>query len=235
MPGGHHICSVRTSLDYNSCRIEALLEGYANDEPAVASSRIYPATHPPPPSIMDEVRSKIAQYIAGEVKLDELIDSHRISVPVQKRFMFEDTWVTMNRKIAEAVISTTDNSNASDRKWKPTAIQERRRNAVTVTDPKSRLMTNGKQWPRMEDWVVSADCKIRYAPLLQPLRQLGQEEWALPELAASTEATVEAPAPLVQDRHSPVSNSAVSDKTYQTYGNLTPASYNATAYTDSTS
>lgn len=189
---------------------------------------------------MDEVRSKIAQYIAGEVKLDQLIDSNRISLPVQKRFMFDDTWVTMNRKIGEAVISSTGNSGVTEhsKKWKPTAIQERRRNAVTVTDPESRLMTNGKHWPRMEDWVVSADNKIRYAPLLQPLRQLGQDEWTLEELAAPTKVTVEAlaaSAPSLQNHHSPVSNSNVSDRTYQMYGNLTPASYNVTTYMDSTS
>lgn len=190
---------------------------------------------------MDEVRSKIAQYIAGEVKLDELIDSHRISAPFQKRFIFDDTWVTMNRKIGEAVIGSSDNSGASDtaKKWKPSAIQERRRNAVTVTDLENRLMTNGKQWPKMEDWVVSADNKIRYAPMLQPLRQLAKDEWVLEELAAPDEAAAEAPvasAPPLKDHHSPISNSSVSDRTYQTYENSTPASYNATNYImDSTS
>lgn len=184
------------------------------------------------------MRSKIAQYIAGEVKLEELIDRHRISVPVQKRFMFDDTWITMNREIGEAVISSAGGGGAggslepppaAPKRWRPSAIQERRRNAVAVTDARLRLMTNGGRWPDEEDWVVSADRKIRYGPMLRPLRPLGRDEWPGPEAAQ------EPSAPPLPEQPAPVSGSHVSDRTYRTYGHLTPASYDAGAYMDSTS
>lgn len=130
---------------------------------------------------MDEIRSKVARYIAGEIQVGEMVDNSRLSVPTQKRFKFEDTWITMNRMIGEAV--TRMNSLSEKRTPQlhsqppPITVKSKRRNAVAVVDPQTRLMTNGCKWPSREDWVIGSDNKIRYASRLQPLRRLESAEW----------------------------------------------------------
>lgn len=148
---------------------------------------------------MEEIRSKIARYIAGEIKLDQMIDHSRLSVPVQKRFKFEDTWITMNRKIGEAVtgigigIGTGMDSSSQHehgkRSQQPQTARLKRRKAVAIVDPQTRLMTNGRTWPCRDDWVIGSDNKIRYAARLQPLRRLDSAEWNA-DIASETAAVL---------------------------------------------
>lgn len=191
---------------------------------------------------MDEVRSKIAQYIAGEVKLDELIDNNRLSLPLQKKFKFDDTWITMNRKIGEAVIDANVNSVTSmnrimKKPWKPSEIQQKRRNAVTVQDTDKRQMTNGCIWPLMEDWIVTADNKIRYAPMLQPLRKIENIEWSTGIIMTSSAGAVNSseqfPVITSPQKLSATNFSTVSNNSYHTF-HMTPGSYD-NSYADSSS
>lgn len=135
------------------------------------------------------VQSKIAQYIAGEVKLNDLMNHNRLSVPVQKRFRFEDTWITMNRTIGEAVLQSKPSELISvgqaavsrrtswDKSKKATEIQQKRRNAIAVINQATREMTNGHSWPKMEDWLICPDHKIRYSQFIVPFRKPNESEW----------------------------------------------------------
>lgn len=90
--------------------------------------------------------------------------------------MFEDTWITLNRKVGEALILS--NQKRTDKPLtKPSRVVRNRRNAVTVIDLENRLMTNGRTWPRRDDWMIGVDKKIRYAPAIHTLRKINSMEW----------------------------------------------------------
>lgn len=139
---------------------------------------------------MNDVRSMIAQYIAGEMKVDESALKNR-RLPLQKKFKFEDTWITLNRKLGEALIIGSALKKKKNKSTKPSQLVCKRRNAVAVVDLSNRLMTNGLTWPSRNDWVIGVDRKIRYGPAIQPLRRISSPEWICKENCVKKKTALE--------------------------------------------
>ena len=93
---------------------------------------------------------------------------------LRKKFKFGDTWITLNRAVGEALLLDSSEKRLArcDEQVKPSS--RNRRNAVTVVDTSTRLMTNGQKWPTRDDWLIGPDNTIHYAPGLKKLRT---SEW----------------------------------------------------------
>lgn len=129
----------------------------------------------------------------------------------------------MNTKIGEAVmrhtadelISVHQLSGGARSSWdqfnkfkRSTEIQQKRRNAIAVINEATREMTNGRSWPRINDWIICPDEKIRYAPLIVPFRKPDESEW----LQKSVGSTIEKSAKTVVEQKKTSVSSEKSDK-----------------------
>lgn len=139
--------------------------------------------------------------------------SNRFNLPFQKRYKYDGAWITMNRKIGEAIVNQLATPRPSRKKsWKPTGVQKRRRNAIAVVDSERRLMSNGLKWPEIDDYVMSFDNRIRYVPLLEPLRKIKKHEWTLQDESAEDDVfsspTTSVPTPIIYTVHDELNTSS---------------------------